>query len=486
LKKISVEGGAPIALCDAVGLGGGSWGEDGNIIANLAGLIRIGGLWRIPSSGGAPTPVTELTKEETAHGYPQILPGGKAVLFTSTSLLGLRIEVVSLADRHRKTLVQSGTYGRYLATSNRTGYLAYVSQGMLFAAPFDLKTLEVRGAPVPVLEGVAYSTRFGHAWFDVSRNGTLVYRSGGTGQGNNVVEWLDATGKTQPLLAKRDAYSRPRLSPDGRRLALELGAEPNSGIGIYDWQRDTMSRIAFDGGGFPVWSPDGRYIVFAGKAGTGMFWTRADGAGTPQHLTTTKNLQVPNSFTPDGRRLVFVEVNPQTGNDLWTLPIENDGIGLRAGKPEVFLATQFEESQSAFSPDGRWLAYYSDDSGSLEVYVRAFPDNGGKWQISNSGGMYPAWSRNGRELFYRTQDNQIMIVNYTAKGDSFVPDKPRVWSEKRLANIGQFINYDPAPDGKRIAAIMPAEAPGTQPAEGHVTFLLNFFDELRRRVPAGK
>jgi serine/threonine-protein kinase len=301
-----------------------------------------------------------------------------------------------------------------------------------------------------------------------------------------VVEWLDAAGKTQPLLAKRGAYSRPRLSPDGRRMALELGAGSNYEIGIYDWQRDTMSRIAFAGASFPVWSPDGRYIVFAGKGGTGMFWTRADGAGTPQHLTTTRNLQVPNSFTPDGRRLSFVEVSTQTANDLWTLPIENDGTGLRAGKPEVFLATQFQESQSAFSPDGKWLAYYSDDSGSLEVYVRAFPDNGGKWQISNSGGMYPAWSPNGRELFYRTQDNQIMVVNYTAKGDSFVPDKPRVWSEKRIANIGQFINYDPAPDGKRIAAIMPDETPEAQSAQGHVTFLLNFFDELRRKVPVGK
>jgi len=178
-------------------------------------------------------------------------------------------------------------------------------------------------------------------------------------------------------------------------------------------------------------------------------------------------------------------VVPQIGQDLWTLPIENDGARLLPGKPELFRATPPLEGQAAFSPGGRWLAYYSDESGALEVYVRAYPNNGGKWQISNGGGMYSAWSRNGHELFYRTVDNQIMLASYTAKGDSFAAQKPRVWSQKRIANIGQNMNYDVAP-GKRIAAIMPAEASGAQPAQGRVTFVLNFFDELRRRVPVAK
>jgi serine/threonine-protein kinase len=487
LKKISVDGGAAITLCDAASLYGGSWGEDGSIIASLSGFS---GLSRIPSSGGAPTPVTvtEPAKGDVAHLFPQILPGGKAVLFTSGELgldSSFRIEVMSLADRRRKILVQAGTAGRYLATSAGAGYLIYLSQGTMFAVPFDLKTLEVRGTPVPLLERVAYSTQFGGAWFDASRNGTLVYRSE-TRQGNNVVQWMDSAGKTQPLLAKPGNYRRPRLSPDGQRLAIELREGSNQNIWIYDWPRDTMTRLTFGGGyQIPVWSPDGRFLVFGGSPGGGMAWTRADGPGTPQTLTRSKNVQAPTSFTPDGKHLVFIEVNPQSGADLWTLPIENDRTGLTAGKPEVFLATRFQELQAAFSPDGRWLAYYSDESGAFEVNVRAFPDTGNKWQISNSGGRYPAWSRNGHELFYRTADNHIMVVDYATKGDSFVAEKPRVWSGKRIAD-SQVINYDVAPDGKHIAAIMPAEAPEAQLEQGRVTFLLNFFDELRRRVPANK
>jgi eukaryotic-like serine/threonine-protein kinase len=164
--------------------------------------------------------------------------------------------------------------------------------------------------------------------------------------------------------------------------------------------------------------------------------------------------------------------------------LASDGASLRAGKPEVFLQTQFNERQPSFSPDGRWLAYSSDESGTYQVYVRAFPDRGGKWQISNDGGLYPTWSRNGRELFFRTEDNRIMVAAYTGKGDSFVPDKPRVWSEKRIGDTGfNGLNYDVAPDGKRIAALMPVERSEQQ--QSHVIFLENFFDELRRRVPAG-
>ena len=166
--------------------------------------------------------------------------------------------------------------------------------------------------------------------------------------------------------------------------------------------------------------------------------------------------------------------------------MESDGTGLRAGKPEPFLQTPFDERQPAFSPDGRWIAYASNESGAYQVYVRAFPDKGGKWQISNSGGAYPVWSRNGHELFFRTLDSRIMVASYSVKGESFVADKPRVWSEKKIADIGLVSNYDLAPDGKRIAALMPVETPEDQKAQSHVIFLENFFDEVRRKVPIGK
>jgi Tol biopolymer transport system component/predicted Ser/Thr protein kinase len=483
LKKVSMEGGAAITLCDANNMRGGSWGEDGNIIAAFE---NTGGrLSRIPSSGGTPTPVTELAQGEVTHRWPQILPGGKAVLFTAHTATsgfdGANIEVMSFKDHHSKTLLRGGTFGRYLPS----GHLAYVNRGTLFAVPFDLDTVSVRGTPVPLLEEVAYSTSIGSAQFDFSRTGTLVYRNGTAGGGQFTVQWLDAAGKTQPLLAKPGSYQRPRVSPDSQRLALEVTERSASDIWVYEWQRDTMTRLTFSGRGssFPIWSPDGRYIAFQSQEG--MFWTRSDGAGKPQVLTQSKNLQYPWSFTLDGKRLAFMEMNAGTGFDLWTAPVESDGAGLRAGKPEPFLQTPASERHSSFSPDGRWLAYASDESGTFQVYVRAFPDNGGKWQVSNSGGVLPVWSHNGRELFFETLDNRIMVAGYTVRGDSFSVDRPRVWSETRLANLGVLLNFDLASDGKRIAAIMPADGPEDQKAQSHVIFLQNFFDEVRRRTSAG-
>ncbi len=487
LQKISVEGGSAITLCDAGTAEGGSWGEDGNIIAaftNAGGVLS-----RIPAAGGAPTPVTQLAPGEVTQRWPQILPGGKAVLFTSstsgTAYDGANIEVMSLADHQRKTLQRGGTFGRYLPASNGTGHLVYINKGTVFAVSFDPEKLEVRGTPSPVLDGVAYSTANGSAQFDFSRNGTLVYRSGGAAQGNLVtVQWLDAAGKTQPLLAKPGVYQRPRVSPDGQRLVLDDGSD----IWVYEARRDTMTRLTFGGGTNlgPVWSPDGRYIAFNGPGG--IWWVRSDGAGKPQHLIQSKNLLVPSSFTPDGKRLAYNELNPVTSYDIWTMTIESGGAGLRAGKPEIFLQTPADERQPAFSPDGHWLAYASNESGTYQVYVRAFPDKGGKWQISNAGGVYPEWSSNGHELFFRTDDNRIMVATYAAKADSFVPDKPRIWSDKQLANFGPVgtATYDLAPDGKRIAALMPVETAEGQKAQSHVIFLMNFFDEVRRKVPVGK
>jgi len=483
LQKISVDGGSAITLCDVGVAEGGSWGEDGNIIAVFSSAGGV--LSRIPATGGAPTPLTQLAQGEPTHRWPQILPGGKAVLFTSNTLGaafdGANIEVVSLADHLRKTLQRGGTFGRYLPASNGIGHLVYINKGTLFAVPFDPENLEVLGTPSPVLQEVAYSTSNGSAQFDFSRNGTFIYRSGGATQGNLVtVQWLDAAGRMQPLLAKPGVYQRPHVSPDGQRLALDDGSD----IWGYEPRRDTMTRLTFGGSSYigPIWSPDGRFIAFVGPGG--IWWVRSDGAGKPQPLIQSKNVLVPFSFSPDGKRLVYDEVNPVTSYDIWTATIESDTAGLRAGKPESFLQTPADERNPTFSPDGRWLAYTSNESGTYQVYVRAFPDKGGKWQISNAGGAYPKWSSNSHELFFRADDNRIMVATYAAKADSFVPDKPRVWSDKQLANFGSvgIPTYDLAPDGKRIAALMPVETAEGQKAQSHVIFLENFFDEVQRRT----
>jgi WD40 repeat protein len=497
LDKISVEGGAVVSLGEKRAYGT-SWGEDGNIIAcQLVGH----GMVLIPSGGGAAKPVTELANGEVAHAYPQMLPGGKAVLFTAYSsgpeVDKASIQVVSLTDRHRKALVRGGTAAHYVATSTGVGHLVYSHKGTLFAIPFDLNRLETRGSAASIVDGVAYETLTGVAHFDVSRTGTLVYRKAGGGASDRVttVQWLDAAGKQERLLPKPDTYNDLRLSPDGKRLAVSVGEGSSSDIWVYDPPRDATTRLTFGGGSHlnPTWSPDGRYIVFGTITG-GMFWTRADGAGQPQPLTQRPHDE-PSSFSPDGKRLAYINrfdtESGLTSWQIWIVAVEDNGGQLKAGKPEQFLKTQFNDVSPMFSPDGHWLAYESNESGKSEVYVRTFLQGAagqdGKWPISNSGGRLPVWSRKNRELFYQSGD-QIMAAKYTVKGDVFVPEKPWVWAAKLAgATEGEGATwFDLAPDGKRLAVEVPVAAPVPPKPEHEVTLVFNFFDELRRRAPVAK
>jgi eukaryotic-like serine/threonine-protein kinase len=293
------------------------------------------------------------------------------------------------------------------------------------------------------------------------------------------LQWLDSAGKLRPLLEKPGPYIRPRVSPDGKRVALDNGPD----VWTYDWERDVMTRLTSTGGLGPVWTPDGRFILFSGNGGMG--WTRSDGAGAPQTLLMGQNLLFPWSFSPDGKRLAYQEIT-SAGYDLFTVPIQNDGPLLKSGTPEPFLKTPADERYPSFSPDGRWIMYASSESGTLEVYVRSFPDQGGKWQVSSGGGTYPEWSSDRRTLYFRTLDNQIMAANYTIKGDVFSAEKPRLWSEQRLGDVGNALNYTLHPDGKRIVAVMPAGSATGAKESTHVTIMFNFFDELRRRAPTGK
>lgn len=454
------------------------------------------GLLVIPSSGGAVTQATVLESGEAVHGEAQILPGGKAVLFTAyrggPDVDKATIEVVPLADRRRKTLVRGGSSPLYVATSNGVGHLLYSNKGTLFAIPFDLNRLATRGTAVPVLDGIAYEGIGGAPHFDISRTGILVYRKASRGAADRVttIQWLEAAGKKERLLAKPGAYGAPSLSPDGKRLAVEVGAESRRDVWVYDTQREGLTPLTFGGGFYvsPIWSPDGRYVVF-GSAGSvaGMFWARADGAGQPWALTQGKNDR-PSSFSPDGKRLAYFEQDNASGSvglQIWTVPVEDSGGQLRAGKPEQFLKTQFRDCCPVFSPNGQWLAYESNESGRTEVYVRAFrpgaAGQGGKWPISNGGGESPRWSRKDRELLYQAGD-QMMAVKYMVKDDVFVAEKPRVWAAK----LGGATDFDLSPDGKRLAVVTPVETPEPPKREHEVTMVFNFFDELRRRAPVGK
>jgi serine/threonine-protein kinase len=477
LKKISAQGGTATELCgktSSLGLGG-SWGEDGNIIAALGNYV----LSRVPPAGGDAEPVSTLAKGEAAHRWPQILPGGREVLFTSFKFArgveGTNVELLSLRDGRRKILQRGATYGRYLPS----GHLVYVREGTLFAAPFDLKAMEFRGAALPILSEVWYNTTFGSSDVDFSATGTLLYRA--SGAVSYAVQLLDTKGGAQTLMAARGDYSFERLSPDGTRLALTSSGD----IWVYEWRRDVMTRVTSGGGhDVPIWTPNGEDLVF--QSPTGLSWARADGAAKEQSLTQSRNMLFPKTFSPDGRRLWFDEFTSERGSGHWLVPIESDGRGLRAGQPEDLAQSVFAHAWGpAFSPDGRWLAYSSNESGTSQIYVRAFPDRGSRWQVSTAGGSMPLWSPGRRDMYFRSPDNQIMIADYSVKADSFQPGKPRTWNEKGFVNAGSIENYGVAPDG-RIVAPMPAEQSEAKRARSHVIFLLNFFDELRRRVPAGK
>ena len=492
LKKIAVQGGSPVTLCDAPFDYGASWGEDGTIAATLN---VVSGISRVSDAGGRPQPLTRLGKGEATHRWPQVLPGGQAVLFTAASvpngMENASVGVMSLKTGATKTLVTDGYFGRYLPANGTRGYLVYLHTGMLFGVAFDPGRLEVQGAPAPLLEDMAATPAMGGGQLDFARtpsgHGTLVYLAGKGVALNWPVAWLDASGKMQPLLAAKGVYTNPRFSPEGRSLAVEMSASNGADIYVYDLERETMTRLTFAGGSAPVWTPDGKHIAFRTTGSFGISWVRADGSGEPHQILSAQINVVPWSFSPDGRRLAYFQTDAETGIDILTLPLDtSDPDHTKAGKPEPFLVTPSTELLPMFSPDGQWIAYRSDESGTNEVYVRPFSGTrGGKWQISNGGGLYAIWSNNGRELFYETADNRIMVLDYSVNGDSFVPGKSRLWSGEQIYYTGTS-NLALAPDGKRFAVFPMPEAAGPETGSVHVTFLLNFLDELKRRIPGAK
>jgi len=319
--------------------------------------------------------------------------------------------------------------------------------------------------------------------FTFSANGTFVYLAG-TEQQSRTISWVERSGRKQSLHATPGVYFTPRFSPDGKRLAFAVGSGNGSNLWVKDLDRDAPLRLSFlDGENrWPVWTPDSKNIVFKSVGSKpGLYWIRADGAGEVQRLTDGKLDESPYSISPDGKRLAFRQVGNGGSQDIFTSAIEGDPAHPKLGKPDLFLGTPFLEVEPAFSPDGRWLAYVSMESGQVEVYVRPFRGPGSRWQISSGGGFYPVWSRDGHELLYQSLDNRVMAVSYTAKGDAFTPRNAAAWPEAHVMYLGgASAMWDLAPDGKRLMMILP-QGDENQKLPTHLTFLLNFFDELQRR-----
>ena len=467
LKKMSLDGGAPVVLCDATDLLGASWGVEDTIIAALG---APGKLSRVPVDSGEPS--VAIDAGSTAVRWPQLLEDGDTVIYTAfgdDSADRANIEVQSLRTRQRRVLVRGGTFGRYQSD----GYLTYVNQGTLYAVTMDLSTLSVTGAPIPIFDDVAYSPLFGYAQLDMSRNGMLIYRRGVENQ-RTVVAWLNSGGTILPA----GRYSWIRVAPDGRRVALTTQESGVAAISIYDLATKERARATTKPGQYTglTWlSHD--VVVFGGSNGLG--WVRADKPEDTTTLLDSQNAQTPWSVSPDGKRLAYYERSADSGFDLWTVPIEWTNGRPKAGEPEPFLRTRAFEVYPSFSPDGRWMAYASNESGPWEIYVRRFPDDGTKVRVSTSGGVVPAWSANGH-LVFRNSAQQLMSAEYTTAGGSLMVEPPRPLSQDPLADSGVLPNFAVGPDGK-VVVLKSAAAPDQQ-SPNHVTLVTNVSTEIRRRA----
>jgi serine/threonine protein kinase/Tol biopolymer transport system component len=495
LKKIAVTGGAAVTLCDAPAGRGGTWADDNTIIftpsAAANSTLPLTTLMRVSAAGGTPAVFSEAGKGlPVTHRWPQALPAGKGVVYTeqtntSSNRDDVNVLVAPLSGGPHKVVARGAYYGRYVPT----GHVIYMQQSTLFAAPFDLDRLETTGQAVPVVEGVLSNPVSGGAQVAVSGDGTLVYVPGVAATTASPIDWMTRDGQTSVLRAAKADWTSPSFSPDGQKLAVDISEGKQRNIWVYDWARETTTQLTFEQSQNrqPVWTPDGRRIVFSSdraKPGvTNLYWVNADGTGEITRLTESSQDQVGTSWHPSGRFLVFMESRSATQWDFMILPMDGDAVrGWTPGKPTVFLSSPAIKVLPAFSPDGRWIAYVSNEAGGgpLDVYVRPFPERAGKWRISFGGGGFPRWSKPTRELlFYKS--GRVMSASYDVVGDSFRPAAVQPWSPGTVRGVGLPYPYDIHPDGKRLAVV------GIRDQEtivhDTVVFVFNFFDELRRLAP---
>jgi len=462
LKKIDVTGGPPLTLCDAPDGRGGTWSRDGTIV--LA-PNWLGGLSRVSASGGISTPLTQVDSLQSlaTHRWPQFLPDDNRFLYFVRSEAiqysdsAGSLWVGSLDGSMNRALMQCGTNVCYA-----DGHIFFLRERMLMAQQFDAGRASLSGDPFPAAEGVFLAADYSNADFSVAENGTLVYRAGEGEAGNRLI-WTDRRGRVLDTVGEPGEYGGCRLSPSDRYLAVDLTTDVSSGgsdVWVYDLSRDVRTRLTFAPGPdySAVWSPDERYIYFNSGSDTtklDISWKPSNGAGDAHFLLTSDQDKYLTDCGSDGTHLLFYTMYGMHNRySLWVLPLADDGTRA-ASDPVRLLPMESSAAAARFSPDGRWVAYWSAESGRSQVYICPFPGPGGKWQVSTESGDYPCWRRDGRELFYLTQGNTLMAVEVNGTGLSFEVGRPQPLFQ--IANLtGSFTSmpYDVSSDGQRFVMII--------------------------------
>ena len=478
LKKVPLAGGPVSTICKMPGrvprhIHGASWGA-GDIIVFGTLLAAGGGLWQVSALGGEPHVLSNPTPSELSHRLPHMLPGGHAVLFTIARMPfrwdDAQIAVRSLVTGEQKILLDDGADARYVPS----GHLVFARRGTLMAAPFDLARLEVTGTPVALVEGLMQSVNMpntvadsGAAHFSVSNRGVLVYATGGIRRDDpRGLVWVDRTGTSESLPVPPSPYYGPQLALTDKRVAVFTTPSGNSRVWTLDPNRGVLTAFTTvdERAAFNVWAPDGERIAFFSQAQRGIFWKNADGTGTPRRVTQTTGFQQPSAWAPDSKVLAFVESDLHSGEDIWGVDVSGS-----QARPKAIIQTKHEETHPAFSPDGRWLAYTSNDSGRSEIYVQRYPGPGHRLRVSTQGGNSPAWRGDGRELYYLERRGPVAVgvvaVRIHADGEEIAAGVPHGLFEGRFVVMSGGRSYDVTPDGQRFLMVQhlePSPEPDTQ------------------------